>query len=1079
MADNSPSVELAPLKGSILLDLDQFDNAVSNVEDTLVHLAELFHIALNPNISIDMNDFDNSLENAIAKSKQLQEELSGLSDKDITIKANIEGLEDIHGIHEQLSPPNIENVSDEELKGLFDQEEIDAEVLNNILENTSKNFEDTIEEAQSQAEDLQQTLETIASKSEETWVSGLQEVEEQADSLLSKYDAAMIANDQYIASSIQAEFNGDIFKGDNEEEESDPDLDPANITGYGGGYTPFGGGSKRVESQEEGLLGTWDERGNKLLERGQMLQWTIAPYLVDVDKKALELGFTFQTALQMANREFGKNSAIVSQWSKTTVADLGLSSGTALNMADKFGLSARSMGANKTQAADLSEKLTSLADQITLATGGQIDLSTATSLLTSMLGGQTYGLEQLGISFSTTQQNAEALALGYHKQYKELTPLQKAYVNTQLLQKNLNGSLGSLNTNLGTAYGQWQKCKAQLAENSETMVMQLLPAITKIMHGITHLVSWFSHLGKGSHTVVAAFMLIATAVTPLLLLFGALIKSVTTIAKAFEKLFSVFKFFRRGAKDVEEVGKATEEAGKEAKGLFDIFKSVGRLILKIGETVIEWGSRIIEVVGEIIDAIDPVTAIITVIVVAVAAAAVEIYRHWDTVKKAIVDGLKDIKTKVTDFYNFIKGKLIAGLEDITRIGHEIASSVKKNVEHIGKEISDTAKKIWDDIKKVGMDIFTSIKDTVKHIYTILYNNPIIHAVGYVLFELRHLISTILTSIGDLIKAFLHFVWSWVDHYLHEIVDFVGRIAEELSEKVVTGLDSMLRHIEAFFSYCLSKVESFGHWVAAKVSNIMHDVSSHVEQGFEYVKGKFDSFVGWLGAKLAVPMHDVENTMEYIKVKIENGMRYVVSAFKAGWNDLCGWFSGTVDIPLHYIETLSSAFVEKVENFMERAKSSFETGWNDLCGWFSSEVEKPIHQLANTAEQWYSAGEHIIHRLLDGIKNAFVGVANWVGNAISHLASDITGFTHNAVGALNNASYHGSHATGLYNVPWDGYAAELHAGEMVLTKEQADQYRSGGGNGSINVTINSPQPLDPFEVKRQMEQYSRNMANGFY
>jgi hypothetical protein len=55
---------------------------------------------------------------------------------------------------------------------------------------------------------------------------------------------------------------------------------------------------------------------------------------------------------------------------------------------------------------------------------------------------------------------------------------------------------------------------------------------------------------------------------------------------------------------------------------------------------------------------------------------------------------------------------------------------------------------------------------------------------------------------------------------------------------------------------------------------------------------------------------------------------------------------------------------------------------------------------------------------------------------------------------------GSHAGGLDYVPFDGYIAELHRGEMVLTSAEADWYRRGNamGRGTVqkvfNLTINT-------------------------
>lgn len=49
---------------------------------------------------------------------------------------------------------------------------------------------------------------------------------------------------------------------------------------------------------------------------------------------------------------------------------------------------------------------------------------------------------------------------------------------------------------------------------------------------------------------------------------------------------------------------------------------------------------------------------------------------------------------------------------------------------------------------------------------------------------------------------------------------------------------------------------------------------------------------------------------------------------------------------------------------------------------------------------------------------------------------------------------GKHSGGLINVPFEGYRAELHKGERVLTRGQADEYRRNEGRGDVNITINA-------------------------
>lgn len=62
------------------------------------------------------------------------------------------------------------------------------------------------------------------------------------------------------------------------------------------------------------------------------------------------------------------------------------------------------------------------------------------------------------------------------------------------------------------------------------------------------------------------------------------------------------------------------------------------------------------------------------------------------------------------------------------------------------------------------------------------------------------------------------------------------------------------------------------------------------------------------------------------------------------------------------------------------------------------------------------------------------------------------------GAYANWFYGGGsytpHANGMETVPFSGYKAELHRGEMVLTKAQADRYRDGGGTAEVVSAIMS-------------------------
>ena len=100
------------------------------------------------------------------------------------------------------------------------------------------------------------------------------------------------------------------------------------------------------------------------------------------------------------------------------------------------------------------------------------------------------------------------------------------------------------------------------------------------------------------------------------------------------------------------------------------------------------------------------------------------------------------------------------------------------------------------------------------------------------------------------------------------------------------------------------------------------------------------------------------------------------------------------------------------------------------------------------KDWGQTGRDIIDKILSGLKNAWENVKSWFTNAWNNLFSNRTV----SVGAkVNSGGVNGSHAGGLDYVPFDGYIAELHKGEQVLTASEAKAYRQGGG--SVNVVQN--------------------------
>lgn len=70
---------------------------------------------------------------------------------------------------------------------------------------------------------------------------------------------------------------------------------------------------------------------------------------------------------------------------------------------------------------------------------------------------------------------------------------------------------------------------------------------------------------------------------------------------------------------------------------------------------------------------------------------------------------------------------------------------------------------------------------------------------------------------------------------------------------------------------------------------------------------------------------------------------------------------------------------------------------------------------------------------------------------------------------------GSHAFGMSRVPRDGYVAQLHQGEKVLTKQEADKQEKGFAGG-INININEMSVREEADIEKIAREIARNLKS---
>jgi phage-related protein len=119
------------------------------------------------------------------------------------------------------------------------------------------------------------------------------------------------------------------------------------------------------------------------------------------------------------------------------------------------------------------------------------------------------------------------------------------------------------------------------------------------------------------------------------------------------------------------------------------------------------------------------------------------------------------------------------------------------------------------------------------------------------------------------------------------------------------------------------------------------------------------------------------------------------------------------------------------------------------------------------------GRKIVQNIIDGIASAWGNLVSWFSGLWDSLFGNRQVNVH--VNKTSSGDVDGSHANGLDYVPFNGYIAELHKGEMVVPAAEAQMMRMGqlayaGAAQPINIPITLE--LDGSVLARKMYSYNQ-------
>lgn len=196
------------------------------------------------------------------------------------------------------------------------------------------------------------------------------------------------------------------------------------------------------------------------------------------------------------------------------------------------------------------------------------------------------------------------------------------------------------------------------------------------------------------------------------------------------------------------------------------------------------------------------------------------------------------------------------------------------------------------------------------------------------------------------------------------------------------------------------------------------------------------------------------------------IREGISSFiSIGSEILTGIYNGIVGSVQSLYEAAKTIILTLAENIIgaENLEKIISLG-TDLINALSEGIENVVAELV-------SVGEDVVESIKSGISSAWNGLVSWFNGLWDSLFGNRTV---NVNVNKTTSGVNGSHAGGLAYVPFDGYIAELHKGERVLTASEASEYNRGENtNNTSGITIIQniqSVPQTPVELAAATEAY---------
>lgn len=431
---------------------------------------------------------------------------------------------------------------------------------------------------------------------------------------------------------------------------------------------------------------------------------------------------------------------------------------------------------------------------------------------------------------------------------------------------------------------------------------------------------------------------------------------------------------------------------------------------------------------------------------------------------------------------------------------------------IGTAMTPVIRQVTEFVTALVERLNTLSDEQIQMIVTI---GAIVAAIGPLLIIMGKVVSAVGTIIGAITSVIT--VAGKVISFGGTIVAGLGKVASLITGVVIPAITSIgapilivIGIIGALVAACVAvyrnweELSSFASTAWEAITDAVGNAAEAIGEFFSNMVESIGQFITDVGESISNSFSNfIESTGEFLSNMgnaISDGLRSIVN-FVVEWGS--GFIEKGKEIASSFVENFANFFkdlservmgfisdlIEKISNWGSNLVSlasqiagsfvdSITSGIDGILSTFRSLFENLVDLIVNFKDRLFNAGKELFTSLFEGVKSVWENLKSWFSGILSTVSDMVSKVTEPIKNVYNKVTgfFNGSHANGLDYVPFDGYVAQLHKGERVLTKEESKEYnnnRNTSGGDTFNFYNTKP---DPYEYARQMKKAKKEMED---